>query len=285
MLSQWYVRFYTVNARRVLVFTIASLTVLTAFVYVRVDHGVTELKLGPYNRISCDLSGDGPVFRALLLRPLAAHKLLEDICAIESISDRFAGVEVVWLPRSHWTEADNLQSHLHLVAGARDLQIDRLTTGLETSYKKLGFFSGIASQVSWVSGYDLMKDGEIYLEGKRIGLINDQNSISRYNLPMAYLRQHNWLPDKVSLAFYDSSTAMIQALGQGEVDVISLPDMMGREIDAFRFHYGETDLGYIYLDEDSPPDLDCALLQIFDTRLEEFDLAEFVRIQRTACLK
>ncbi len=189
--------------------------------------------LGPYNHYQCQIPQAQAKATFKVITPIAylAQELADALCQQEILGQDYAKVEISWPTR------DSLHAE-QLLNGRYDLLWNRaeVLEGLVHDYGRL--YSEIVKlprySVYFISRAEPPRLSTDYFASHRLGLLQDQQSYSGYQLAMVALMQAGIQPGPELLRFYPDRAAQLSALDKGDVDVISgLPfDADGKAISA-----------------------------------------------------
>tara|TARA_B100001540_G_scaffold299896_1_gene304829 strand:- start:1315 stop:2094 length:780 start_codon:yes stop_codon:yes gene_type:complete len=173
-----------------------------------------------YDLQRCELPGEPgrPVLRILDAVYLEQPNNLQPWCDSAAIARHFAAVEVV---TEHRDSIDLRELHelRHTLVVAKPELIDSAGRSVPggLGYAPVARYPRYGSQLVSMDGPPQLSAA--WLRGKRLGLLDDPNSVSSYQIPMAALRQAG-LADVPELVYYRSYRQLYRALFDGEVDVI-----------------------------------------------------------------
>jgi len=194
--------------------------VLALAVYVAVaGHALRPLEVRDYDLRRCELAGGGDgVLRVLDAVYLEELGMLDTWCAADGPPWRYAALEVRSVHRDHLDLRELFEARYDLVLAKPELMSGRSPAGnLATEYALLAHYPPYGSQLVSLRGVPELS--RAWLQGKRLGLLDDPNSVSAYQIPLAALREHD-LVDAVEIVYFRSYRELYRALFEGGVDVI-----------------------------------------------------------------
>jgi hypothetical protein len=177
-----------------------------------------------YNSYSCNTmqvdphTRDGPVFRILDVFRLNTNELAEQLCASPAISARYNRVEVSWMHRDQ-LDLREIVNQSYQVLLAKPELLQRLTETHATAYASLASYQEYVSQLISIKSTPSLSNN--YLAGKRLGLLDDPNSLSGYQIPKAAMQRAHIDESAVTIVFFKSHADLHRALFVGQVDVIA----------------------------------------------------------------
>ena len=185
------------------------------------------LPVRDYDLQRCELAGEAgrPVLRILDAVYLEQRDSLSPWCASAAVARHFSAVELLTEHRDSIDLRELHESRHSLVVAKPELMqsAGRAVPG-GLAYVRIAEYPSYGSQL--VSMQGLPQLDAAWLRGKRLGLLDDPNSVSSYQIPMAALRQAG-LADVPELVYYRSYRQLYRALFNGEVDVI--PALLSEE--------------------------------------------------------
>jgi ABC-type phosphate/phosphonate transport system substrate-binding protein len=178
-----------------------------------------------YNSYSCNTMqidhhtrNDGAVFRILDVFRLNTNVLAEQLCASPAISARYNRVEVSWMHRDQ-LDLREIVNQSYQVLLAKPELLQRLTETHATAYASLASYQEYVSQLISTKTTPALNND--YLAGKRLGLLDDPNSLSGYQIPKAAMQRAHIDESAVTIVFFKSHADLHRALFVGQVDVIA----------------------------------------------------------------
>jgi len=181
--------------------------------------------LRDYNTRRCELAMNprGPVLRVLDAVFAENLGLLESWCHSTALAQHFGAIELLSEHRDHIDLRQLYESRYDLVLAKPEL-FGKLGRRGDSEYELLAHYPAYGSQL--VSMHGRPELNEPWMRGKRLGLLDDPNSVSAYQIPMAALRRSG-LEQVPSLVYFRSYRQLYRALFDGEVDVI--PALLSEE--------------------------------------------------------
>lgn len=174
-----------------------------------------------YNAFRCETAGSGsaPVLRILDAVYIEELELLGAWCQSSDIAGHFSGLTARSVHRDHIDLRELYEQRYDLVLAKQELiqSISQVGQG-GVAYMQLGTYPDYGSQLVSLKGTPELN--EAWLAGKRLGLLDDPNSVSAYQIPRAAL-QSSGLLQVPEIIYFRSYRQMYRALFAGEVDVIA----------------------------------------------------------------
>jgi len=204
----------------------AFLLVLAVCWYVVVSgSSVGKPAVHDYNTRRCELALNphGPVLRVLDAVYAENMGLLESWCHSTALAQHFGAIELLSEHRDHIDLRQLYESRYGLVLAKPEL-FGKLGRRNATEYEMLAHYPAYGSQL--VSMHGRPELSASWMRGKRFGLLDDPNSVSAYQIPLAALRRSG-LEDAPTLVYFRSYRQLYGALFKGEVDVI--PALLSEE--------------------------------------------------------
>ncbi|WP_148864510.1 hypothetical protein [Marinobacter fonticola] len=196
---------------------LAALVTVVALSWTRIE----TLPLGPLFTYRCNTlteQAGGDTFRVLTTTNYYAQALADQLCRSPGLAVRFEAVEISWQPRGQLTTRELTDQHFDLLWNR-----ERVLKGLLANYE--AYYATLQQtpdySVYWLSNRDKPELSQAYFEGKRIGLLQDSQSQSSFQLPMGQLKAADIRLQDRQLHFFTDRVALYRAFSQGEIDVIS----------------------------------------------------------------
>jgi hypothetical protein len=183
--------------------------------------------------ISNSSENSGPTFRALTASSQKAVELADALCAAPTIGNHYARVVVEWRPRGYL-------SARHVVEQQYELFLDRRyhILGLVPDFRQ--YYSPLLDlpsyPVYWVSRTSTPELTQNYFANKTVGLLTDFYSQSFYLLPMKSLQEAGLNLEESQMRFYSDISTLYSAFADGEVDLITSPDIKSWRVDSDKAH-------------------------------------------------
>lgn len=173
-----------------------------------------------YQNYHCDTSNreSDQVLHILDLFMGNTQELVDQLCHQPSITAQYHRVEVSWMHRNEIDLQLIFKQHYQLLLAKPEL-MSRIQTWQSGEYLDIIRFPDYVSQLLSLQGPPSLS--REYFSGKILGLIDDANSLSGYQVPMAALEQAGIGEQDYQLALHPSHYQLHQALRSGEVDVIA----------------------------------------------------------------
>lgn len=181
---------------------------------------IQNLPLQDYAGYRCLSSAkdDGPTFRVLDAVYSGHTTLIDTLCKNETLAQSYGAVEV---QRVHPDNID-LRSIYELRYGlilAKPELMNRTDILEGRGYRLVAGYPDYGSQLIALDGVpELTRE---YFDGKKLGLIDDPNSISAYQIPKAVLQSHQLDKKVLNIIYFKSHRQLYEALYAGQVDVIA----------------------------------------------------------------
>jgi hypothetical protein len=188
---------------------------------------VRKLEVRDYATRRCELvtNQGGPTLRILDAVYKEDLGLMDSWCHSSGIARHFGAIELLSVHRDHIdlrqlyeTRYDLLLAKPELIAGLGRVGTDG------NEYELLANYPAYGSQL--VSLHGLPELSRDWLAGKRFGLLDDPNSVSAYQIPMAALRRAG-LEEVPTFVYFRSYRQLYKALFEGRIDVI--PALLSEE--------------------------------------------------------
>jgi len=197
-----------------MVFALGALAALRGF-------DIRPLELRDYNLLHCDLAaGDAglPLLRILDAVYIEELDMLQAWCSTPQLAARFRGIQARSVHRDRVDLRDLYEDRYDLVLAKPELMDSALASGRQgISYRKLASYPDYGSQLVSLAGTPQLT--RAWLEGKTLGMLDDPNSVSGYQIPLSALKNRGLeaVPD---IVYYRSYRQLYEALFTREVDVI-----------------------------------------------------------------
>jgi hypothetical protein len=175
-----------------------------------------------YNSYSCQTAHDnrqtGATFRVLDLFRLNTNELVDRLCASAEIGARYSRVEVIWTHRDQ-LDLREIVNQSHELVLAKPEVLTRLAETPATVYAPLASYQEYKSQlISLRFAPELSAE---FFAGKRLGLLDDPNSLSGYQIPKAEMRRAHIDESTFAIVYFKSHADLHRALFADRVDVIA----------------------------------------------------------------
>ncbi len=172
--------------------------------------------------LRCELQGgDGkPALKVLDAVYLEGMHLLEELCEGPDLGGFFGAVEIHTAHRDTLDLRELYDNAYDLVLAKPEL-IDRVTQ-VGQSYTLVAQYPDYGSRL--VSLHGIPELTRRWLQGKRLGMLDDPFSVSGYQIPKLALQRLD-LGGVPAITYYPTYTQLYQALASGEVDLIASPTL------------------------------------------------------------
>lgn len=175
-----------------------------------------------YSVRRCEMAANpgGPVLRvldAVYVEDVVA--VLNTWCHAPELARYFGALELRSVHRDHLDLRELYEARYALVLAKPELveRGGRASQG-GIRYEMLAHYPDYGSQL--VSLHGVPELSASWMQGKTLGLLDDPNSVSAYQIPRAAL-QRSSLQDVPTLVYFRSYRQLYQALFEGQVDVIA----------------------------------------------------------------
>jgi hypothetical protein len=186
----------------------------------------SQLELRPlavrdYNARHCDFAGSrgGPVLRvldAIYIEDL--EMVLDAWCQAPELARHYSGLELRSVHRDRLDLRELYESRYDLVLAKPELMNSASRAGQAAiDYEAIAHFPNYGSQL--VSLHGLPELTSDWMKGKTLGLLDDPNSVSAYQIPKAAL-QRAGLKDEPRLKYFRTYRQLYKALFEGQVDIV-----------------------------------------------------------------
>ncbi len=179
-----------------------------------------QLEVRDYNIRRCDMVANpgGPVLRVLDAIYMEDLDLLNAWCQAPEIARHFGALEMRSVHRDHLDLRVLYESQYDLVLAKPELinsvgQADN--HGID--YELIAQYPDYGSQLVSLQGIPELS--AVWMKGKTLGLLDDPNSVSSYQIPRAALHRSG-LADETKIIYFRSYREMYKALFEHKVDVI-----------------------------------------------------------------
>jgi hypothetical protein len=180
-----------------------------------------QLEVRDYTVQRCDFLNNpgGPVLQILDAVYMEELGLIDSWCHAPEIAQYFGSLELRRVHRDRLDLRDFYESRYDLILAKQELmdgggQVRKDGIG----YELIADYADYGSQLVSLQGTPELS--EAWLSGKRLGLLDDPNSVSAYQIPKAALRDSG-LENLPEIVYFRSYRQMYKALFEGRVDVIA----------------------------------------------------------------
>jgi hypothetical protein len=172
-----------------------------------------------YNTYSCRTENTAApaTFKVLDLFRLNTRELADRLCVNPMIAARYGAVEVTWMLREQLDLRAIVDQTYELVLAKPELL--KRVTETRTGYVPLASYQEYVSQLIAIDTKPELSSA--YFVGKRLGMVDDPNSVSGYQVPKAALQQAQIDESSIVIRFYKSHAELHRALFTKQVDVIA----------------------------------------------------------------
>lgn len=182
---------------------------------------VEAIPLGPFFTYRCDTPADPPntgTFKVLTTTNYYAQALADRLCDSPRLASRFAAVEISWQPRGHLTTRELAAQDFDLLWN-RSRVLNGLLSNYEAYYEPLQKTPDYS--IYWLSNQDKPELSQAYFAGKRIGLLEDSQSQSSFQVPMGQLSAAHIQLNDEQIHFFADRMSLYRAFAQGDIDLMS----------------------------------------------------------------
>lgn|GEM_PF-2108447 len=200
----------------------AAFFVTLALGWFVVDCGyeIQQLEVRDYNIRRCDIvaNSSGPVLRVLDAIYMEDPDLVNTWCQTPEIARHFGALELRSVHRDHLDLRVLYESRYDLVLAKPELINSVGQAGKDAiDYELIAQYSDYGSQL--VALQSIPELSASWMKGKTLGLLDDPNSVSAYQIPRAALHRSG-LTDEPGIIYFRSYRELYKALFEGQVDII-----------------------------------------------------------------
>lgn len=181
-----------------------------------------SLELEDYEVRECATAAasGGPVLDVLDAVYMGEVAVFEALCQAAELAHHFGAVAMRSVHRDRIDMRELYESRYELVLAKPELMgtVGQLHRS-KLDYQLVAQYPDYGSQL--ISLHGVPELSAVWLQGKKLGLLDDPNSVSSYQIPTAALRDAG-LSDVPETIYFRSYRQMIQALFSGRVDVIAV---------------------------------------------------------------
>lgn len=199
---------------------VAALAFVVARSLVASSFELRPLPLKDYSVRRCDMAeSNGQVLRLLDVVYLEGSVPFAPWCESAAFAEHFGALEWRSVHRDHFNLRELHESRYDLVLAKPELvESGGAVAGAGVPYRMIAQYRAYGSQLVALSGKpELTRE---WLAGRRIGLLDDPNSVSAYQVPISALRERG-LMDAADIIYYRSYREMYRALFARRVDAIA----------------------------------------------------------------
>ncbi len=195
------------------------LVLLIALQISRQGPHVNELPLRAYNNYFCDTgaSDNKPTFRILDLFKVEARLIADTLCNDQVIAQQFKRVEVSWVRRDQTDFRNIFEQRYHLLIAKPEL-LKRFNNDV-SGYSAIAHYDNYSSRLIALDSQPQLSAE--YFHGKSLGLIDDPNSLSGYQIPKRALKEADIDESTMEIVYFKSHSEIMRALGRRELDLIA----------------------------------------------------------------
>jgi hypothetical protein len=202
-------------------YAVAFLVTLALCLFIVVSgQEVRQLEVRDYNISRCDFSANpgGPVLRVLDAVYKEDRDLVNTWCQAPEIAQHYGSLELRSVYRDHLDLRELYESRYDLVQAKPELMSSVGQAGKDgIGYELIAQYPDYGSQIVSLQGTPELN--EAWMKGKTLGLLDDPNSVSAYQIPKAAL-QSSGLVDEPTIIYFRSYRQLYKALFEGQVDMI-----------------------------------------------------------------
>lgn len=172
-----------------------------------------------YNSYTCanPHSSAAATFKILDPFRLNTNELADRLCADAVFAAHYGSVEVVWMMRDRLDLRGIVDQSYQLVLAKPELL--KRVAATDSGYVPLARYQEYASEFIAIDTMPVLTIE--YFSNKRLGLVDDPNSISGYQVPKAALQQAQIDEPALQVVLYKSHVELHRALFAKEVEVIA----------------------------------------------------------------
>lgn len=180
-----------------------------------------QLEVRDYTIRHCDFGdkSSGPVLRILNVVYLEDLDTVNFWCQVPQIAQYYSSLELRSIHRDHLDLRELYESRYDLVLAKPEMIGDvggAPRKGI--AYELIAKYPDYGSQ--FVSLHDTPELSDTWMKGKTLGLMDDPNSVSAYQIPKAALKSSG-LVQKPKIIYFRTYRELYKALFKGQVDVIA----------------------------------------------------------------
>lgn len=178
-----------------------------------------QLPLRDYSAEQCDLVENpaGPVLRILDAVYMEDLGVMSTWCQSPGLSRRYASIVLRSVHRDRFDLRELYESRYDLVLAKPELIISGSVEKGGIGYELIARYPQYGSQL--VSLHGTPELSAAWMKGKILGLLDDPNSVSAYQIPKTALR-NSGLTKQLEIVYFRSHRQLYNALFEGRVDII-----------------------------------------------------------------
>ncbi|MEZ5570809.1 MAG: hypothetical protein R3E64_02205 [Halioglobus sp.] len=205
-----------------LLYGFAFLVMLAAcWQIVESGHQLRQLEVRDYSIRRCDFPSNpgGPVLRVLDAVYMEDLDLLSSTwCQTPALAEHYGSLELRSVHRDHFDLRELYDARYQLILAKPEL----ISSGGRArkdgiGYEMIAQYPDYGSQLVSLQGTPELTAA--WMKGKTLGLLDDPNSVSAYQIPKAALHRKG-LADVPTIIYFRSYRQLYRALFEGEVDII-----------------------------------------------------------------
>ena len=174
-----------------------------------------------YNRYGCETARHSPnntTLKVLDLFRLNTNEFAERLCDNAVVSQHYDNVQVIWMHRDQLDLREIINQSYDLILVKPELFM-RLTDAHTAGYVRLASYQEYSSELIATQATPALTND--FFRGKRLGLMDDPNSLSGYQIPKAALQKAHIDKSIYTTVYFKSHADLHRALAMGDVDVIA----------------------------------------------------------------
>lgn len=190
-------------------------------------HELQQPALRDYDVQRCDTAVDsnGPVLRVLDAIYMEELDLVNAWCQSPEVARHFGSLELRSVHRDQFDLRDLFESRYDLIlAKSEMIRRGDLSGQGSVDYELIAQYPDYGCQLVSLKGTPELSAA--WMTGKTLGLLDDPNSVSGYQIPRAAL-QRGGLVDEPKIIYFRSHREMYKALFDGKIDII--PALLSNE--------------------------------------------------------
>ena len=208
---------------------VAAFLIIGALCWFTIVSGyeLRQLEARDYNLRHCDFVANpgGPVLRVLDAIYMEDMDLLSAWCQSPELARHFGSHELRSVHRDHFDLRDLFESRYDLVLAKSEMISRGDQAGKDSmGYELIAQYPEYGCQLVSLQGTPELS--AVWMKGKTLGLLDDPNSASAYQIPRAAL-QRSGLADEPKIMYFRSHREMYKALFERRVDII--PALLSKE--------------------------------------------------------
>lgn len=195
---------------------------VAALCWLSVQHGFSYsiLESRDYDAYSCTTNSQRqlPAFHILDALYKGDAELADALCTLGPIAQRYSSIVVHRVHRDQLDLRSIYEQRYDLVLAKPELM--QSTSGnIIADYQLIARYPNYGSQLVSLDGMPRLSLA--YLANRTLGLLDDPNSVSSYQIPKAALRRKGIAEKALNIVYFKTHRQLYQALFDGEVDVVA----------------------------------------------------------------